>query len=201
MNEHFVCYSKIDREERPDLDNIYMDSSASDGIAGWLATKMSFWCQIKNPFMAAPIPNTQWKNLLANIATAFESHEIVAESAEAGQLIESQRDWKIWNCCGAQDLDPMNLPKVDRKSSAHNLIRNGEEWIRIPNFPDCLAIWAFVLGDYALLAKNEGTSREKFFLPFERCGMGGIYDQLEGGFRVIPFDGEWFAPHFRKRWG
>ncbi|HSF56282.1 MAG TPA: hypothetical protein VLA71_21170, partial [Algoriphagus sp.] len=58
------------------------------------------------------------------------------------------------------------------------------------------AIWNFLL-DYALLSKNSEL-KEKVFFTLKKIGMGGIYDQLRGGFARYSVDGEWFAPHFEK---
>ncbi|MFT4855589.1 MAG: hypothetical protein ACI9UV_001973 [Algoriphagus sp.] len=195
MNEHFVCI-KIDREERPDLDNIYMDAVQAMGLQGGWPLNV-FLMPNQKPFYGGTyFPNPQWKNLLANIADAFEKHEDqLAESAEGfGNSLTRSETEKYGIAAGAQELDPGELAEVIAKLSA----QFDPEWggmNRIPKFP-MPAIWAFVL-DYAILAKNQDL-QEKVFFTLRKMGMGGIYDQLRGGFARYSVDGEWFAPHFEK---
>ncbi|HAH35364.1 MAG TPA: thioredoxin domain-containing protein, partial [Algoriphagus sp.] len=82
MNEHFICI-KIDREERPDLDNIYMDAVQAMGLQGGWPLNV-FLMPNQKPFYGGTyFKNHQWKGLLANIADAFSKHEDqLAESAE-----------------------------------------------------------------------------------------------------------------------
>ena len=195
MNEHFVCI-KIDREERPDIDNIYMDAVQAMGLQGGWPLNV-FLMPNQKPFYGGTyFPNTQWKSLLANIADAFEKHEDqLAESAEGfGNSLTRSETEKYGIAAGAQELDPDELAEVIAKLSA----QFDPEWggmNRIPKFP-MPAIWAFVL-DYALLARNQDL-QEKVFFTLRKMGMGGIYDQLRGGFARYSVDGEWFAPHFEK---
>jgi hypothetical protein len=195
MNEHFICI-KIDREERPDIDNIYMDAVQAMGIQGGWPLNV-FLMPNQKPFYGGTyFPNQQWKGLLSNIADAFSKHEDqLAESAEGfGNSLNRSETEKYGIAAGAQELDPDELAEVMAKLSA----QFDPEWgglNRIPKFP-MPAIWAFAL-DYALLAKNKEL-QEKVFFTLRKIGMGGIYDQLRGGFARYSVDGEWFAPHFEK---
>jgi hypothetical protein len=195
MNEHFVCI-KIDREERPDIDNIYMDAVQAMGLQGGWPLNV-FLMPNQKPFYGGTyFPNAQWKNLLTNIADAFEKHEDqLAESAEGfGNSLNRSETEKYGIAARAQELDPDELAEVMAKLSA----QFDPEWggmNRVPKFP-MPAIWAFVL-DYALLSKNKDL-QEKVFFTLRKIGMGGIYDQLRGGFSRYSVDGEWFAPHFEK---
>src|SRR5690554_5098143 len=82
MNEHFVCI-KIDREERPDLDNIYMDAVQIMGLQGGWPLNV-FLMPNQKPFYGGTyFPNKNWKALLLNIAKAFElHHDQLMDSAE-----------------------------------------------------------------------------------------------------------------------
>lgn len=82
MNENFICI-KIDREERPDIDNIYMDAVQAMGLQGGWPLNV-FLMPNQKPFYGGTyFPNLKWKQLLANIADAFAKHEDqLAESAE-----------------------------------------------------------------------------------------------------------------------
>ena len=82
MNEHFVCI-KIDREERPDLDNIYMDAVQAMGLQGGWPLNV-FLMPNQKPFYGGTyFPNSKWKQLLGSIADAYAVHaDQLAESAE-----------------------------------------------------------------------------------------------------------------------
>ncbi len=195
MNEHFVCI-KIDREERPDIDNIYMDAVQAMGLQGGWPLNV-FLMPNQKPFYGGTyFPNEQWKNLLANIADAFEKHEDqLAESAEGfGNSLNRSETEKYGISAGRKLLEQDELAEVMAKLSA----QIDPEWggmKRIPKFP-MPAIWSFVL-DYGLATKNK-TTQEKALFTLRKIGMGGIYDHLRGGFARYSVDGEWFAPHFEK---
>ena len=195
MNEHFVCI-KIDREERPDLDNIYMDAVQAMGLHGGWPLNV-FLMPNQKPFYGGTyFPNHKWKQLLANIADAFAKHEDqLAESAEGfGRSLNRRETEKYGIAAGEVSHDPDDLVEIITKLTG----QFDPEWggmNRIPKFP-MPAIWLFLL-DYAILSKNEGL-KEKVFFTLKKIGMGGIYDHLRGGFARYSVDGEWFAPHFEK---
>ncbi|MCE7057098.1 thioredoxin domain-containing protein [Algoriphagus sp. AGSA1] len=195
MNAHFVCI-KIDREERPDIDNIYMDAVQAMGLQGGWPLNV-FLMPNQKPFYGGTyFPNQQWKGLLANIADAFEKHEDqLAESAEGfGKSLNRKETEKYGISTGEQELDPDELAEIVAKITA----QQDPEWggmKRAPKFP-MPAIWSFLL-DYGLLHRDEKIINEVLF-TLRKIGMGGIYDQLRGGFARYSVDGEWFAPHFEK---
>jgi uncharacterized protein len=195
MNEHFVCI-KIDREERPDIDNIYMDAVQAMGLQGGWPLNV-FLMPNQKPFYGGTyFPNSKWKQLLSNIADAYANHaDQLAESAEGfGRSLNRKETEKYGISAGNADLDADDLVEIVAKLSA----QFDPEWggmNRIPKFP-MPAIWDFLL-DSAILGKNPDL-QEKVFFTLRKIGMGGIYDQLRGGFARYSVDGEWFAPHFEK---
>ena len=195
MNAYFVCI-KIDREERPDLDNIYMDAVQAMGLQGGWPLNV-FLMPNQKPFYGGTyFPNSKWKQLLGSIADAFAAHEDqLAESAEGfGRSLNRKETDKYGIQAGEGELDPDELVEVITKLAA----QFDPEWggmNRIPKFP-MPAIWHFVL-DYALLSSREDLQQAVFF-TLQKMGMGGIYDHLRGGFARYSVDGEWFAPHFEK---
>ena len=195
MNEHFVCI-KIDREERPDLDNIYMDAVQAMGLQGGWPLNV-FLMPNQKPFYGGTyFPNGKWKQLLGSIADAYAAHpDQLAESAEGfGRSLNHKETDKYGIQAGEGDLDPDELVEVIAKLSS----QFDPEWggmNRVPKFP-MPAIWHFVL-DYALLASLVDLQKAVFF-TLQKMGMGGIYDHLRGGFARYSVDGEWFAPHFEK---
>lgn len=195
MNAHFICI-KIDREERPDLDNIYMESVQVMGVNGGWPLNV-FLMPDQKPFYGGTyFPNKQWKSLLTNIGDAFEKHyEQLAESAEGfGRSLNRSELEKY----GLES----NKPELSQEELAYAIKKLTDqfdpEWggmNRKPKFP-MPSIWSFVL-DYAILKKDEQLM-EKVLFTLRKIGMGGIYDHLRGGFARYSVDGEWFAPHFEK---
>ena len=195
MNAHFVCI-KIDREERPDLDNIYMDAVQAMGLQGGWPLNV-FLMPNQKPFYGGTyFPNSKWRQLLGSIADAFATHtDQLAESAEGfGRSLNRKETDKYGIQAGEGKLDGDELVEVITKLAA----QFDPEWggmNRVPKFP-MPAIWHFVL-DYALLSSREDL-RQAVFFTLQKMGMGGIYDHLRGGFARYSVDGEWFAPHFEK---
>jgi uncharacterized protein YyaL (SSP411 family) len=195
MNAHYVCI-KIDREERPDLDNIYMDAVQAMGLQGGWPLNV-FLMPNQKPFYGGTyFPNAKWKQLLGNIADAFVAHpEQLAESAEGfGRSLNRKETEKYGIQAGDPELEADELVAICAKLAA----QFDPEWggmNRVPKFP-MPAIWHFTL-DYALAASRKDL-REAVFFTLRKMGMGGIYDHLRGGFARYSVDGEWFAPHFEK---
>ncbi|MFC3415441.1 thioredoxin domain-containing protein [Algoriphagus hitonicola] len=195
MNERFVCI-KIDREERPDLDNIYMDAVQAMGLQGGWPLNV-FLMPNQKPFYGGTyFKNEQWTRLLANIADAFKKHpDQLAESAEGfGHSLNRSEIEKYGIRVSEEQANPDDLIKIISKLSP----QFDPEWgglKRIPKFP-MPSIWDFVL-DYAIIAQRKDL-KERVFFTLKKIGMGGIYDHLRGGFSRYSVDGEWFAPHFEK---
>ncbi|MBW3468447.1 thioredoxin domain-containing protein [Arthrospiribacter ruber] len=195
MNNNFVCI-KIDREERPDLDNIYMDAVQAMGLQGGWPLNV-FLMPDQKPFYGGTyFPNPQWKSLLQNIADAYtKNFDQLAESAESFALSLQASEFEKYGL----SHDVLNLSKSELSQIVGQLVSQfDEEWggmNRKPKFP-MPSIWAFVM-EVALL-QNDQILSNKVFFTLEKIGMGGIYDHLRGGFARYSVDGEWFAPHFEK---
>lgn len=195
MNAHFVCI-KIDREERPDLDNIYMDAVQSMGLQGGWPLNV-FLMPNQKPFYGGTyFPNPNWKGLLQNIAEAYATHhDELAKSAEGfGNSIKLKEREKY-----RLADDPSRLTAEDLTHMAQKIASQMDpQWggfNRSPKFP-MPAVWDFLLR-YAAL-KGDASLIEKVLFTLTKIGMGGIYDHLRGGFARYSVDSEWFAPHFEK---
>ncbi len=195
MNQHFVCI-KIDREERPDLDNIYMDALQAMGLQGGWPLNV-FTNPDQKPFYGGTyFPKKNWVQLLQGVADAFQNNrEKLEESAEGfGHSLQHSVIAKY----GLKGSESAVKPK-EMEQAAQLLISNFDpKWgglQRVPKFP-MPAIWAFLL-DYGLLKQDEPILGKVIF-TLKKMGMGGIYDAVGGGFARYSVDGEWFAPHFEK---
>jgi uncharacterized protein len=190
MNEHFVPV-KVDREERPDVDAIYMDAvQAMTGHGGWPLN--AFLTPDGVPFYAGtyfpPEPRQgmpSWRMVLEGVARAWDeqrdqiidgSERIVAHLQATAQLQAPDAE-----------LEPASLD-----AAAGGLRRNYDAenggWGGAPKFPAASAI------DF-LLRRGE---RQMALHTLRRMAGGGIYDQVGGGFARYSVDAQWIVPHFEK---
>lgn len=201
MNEKFVNI-KIDREERPDLDHIYMDAvQAIDGNGGWPLNV--FLTPGKKPFYGGtyfpPRPafnRASWKDVLKGVSDAFENRreEIEAQAENLTQHLESSNNFGIGASTGetlysAAEIDEM---VVNVLKTADNV--NGG-FGRAPKFPQTFTI-RFLLHNYYYTGNEDALKQA--CLSLDKMIDGGINDQLGGGFARYSTDETWLVPHFEK---
>ncbi len=196
MNEHFVCI-KVDREERPDVDQVYMDAIQAMGLqGGWPLN--AFLTPNKKPFYGGTyFPKQNWMQLLQSITTAFrDNRPDLEESAErfteALKVSDSQKyglgegEKIAFNTTTLQEIFQQFSKKFDTKKGGLN---------GAPKFP-LPSHWLFLLRYWA--ATKEEAALEQARRTLKEMAFGGIYDQLGGGFARYSVDADWFAPHFEK---
>ena len=190
MNEHFVCI-KLDREERPDLDAIYMEAcQAMTGHGGWPLNV--FLTPEHVPFYAGtyfPPEERQgmpsWRQVLEAVAEAWRERK--EEIRAGGERITARLQ-------GGAALQPSDDPIDERMlDEAVESLRATHDPRRgafggPPNFPPSSSI-EFLLRR----GETEMTAR-----TLRAMASGGIYDQLGGGFSRYTVDGNWLIPHFEK---
>ncbi|HST39956.1 MAG TPA: thioredoxin domain-containing protein, partial [Conexibacter sp.] len=190
MNELFVCV-KVDREERPDVDAIYMDAvQAMTGHGGWPLNAFTTPEQV--PFYAGTYfpPEARqgmpsWRQVLEAISAAWRDRraEIVEQSA---RIVERLEGGARLAPSGAM-VDPGLLDDaVDALRQSADAVNGG--FGRAPKFPQASAI-------ELLLAHGETTVALDALRAMAR---GGIHDQLGGGFSRYAVDAAWVVPHFEK---
>jgi uncharacterized protein YyaL (SSP411 family) len=196
MNEHFVCI-KIDREERPDLDNIYMDAVQHMGISGGWPLNVFLLPDLKPFYGGTYFQPQQWAQLLTQIAFAYKEHKPkLTESAE--QFATALRKPEVLK----YNLSPEHNNEVNEEvidGLYRNLsMRFDKIWGGLDRSPKFMmpSIWQWVLG-YSQ-TRDQPDAAEHLHLTLNRIGRGGIYDQIGGGFSRYSVDAEWFAPHFEK---
>lgn len=195
MNEHYINI-KVDREERPDIDQIYMDAVQAMGIQGGWPLNV-FLTPDTSPFYGGTyFPPAQWENLLGQINNAFRGHrEEIEKSANGFKDSLSRSEVVKYNLLETpgkflkEDLDKM----FSVMKPSFDLKMGGTE--RAPKFP-MPSIYAFLLRYYSLSKNEEALRHVK--LTLDKMAYGGIYDQIGGGFARYSTDMEWFAPHFEK---
>ncbi|MBW8049968.1 MAG: thioredoxin domain-containing protein [Cytophagales bacterium] len=195
MNEHFVCI-KVDREERPDVDQIYMDAVHSMGQRGGWPLNV-FLTSDALPFYGGTyFPPQNWSKVLLNIAQMYDKNR--------DKLVSSAK--QITEALNSSDIEKYNLIYSDSDYAKEELIsfysifekgydkKNGG-FKGAPKFP-MPNIYLFLLRYYQIIKLQPVLEHVKFTL--DKMALGGIYDQVGGGFARYSTDEVWFAPHFEK---
>ena len=194
MNAHFINI-KIDREERPDIDQIYMEAAQLiTGRGGWPLN--AFTLPDGRPFYAGTyFPKDSWMNLLQQIVGLYQD-DIQKLEDQAAALTEgiNKHDFEVRT----------NGDNIEFKKDKYNsLYRSYEKIIdfklggfnRAPKFPLPVS-WEFLL-QYNHLNK-EPDALKAVNKTLTEMAKGGIYDQVGGGFARYSVDEFWKAPHFEK---
>jgi len=197
MNEHFVNV-KVDREERPDVDAIYMQAVQSmTGHGGWPMTV--FLTPEGVPFYGGTYfpPEDRhglpgFPRVLRAVAEVYRERRAEAE-AVGRQLLDHLRQAEHVGA-GADLLTRDLLDAAFRGLRAEFDPRHGGLG-RAPKFPQPM-VWDFVLRYWRRTGNPEALEMVKHTLT--RLARGGIYDQLGGGFHRYAVDAGWLVPHFEK---
>jgi len=195
MNDHFVCI-KVDREERPDIDQVYMDAVQAMGQPGGWPLNVFLTADQKPFYGGTYFPPQGWARLLQNVAKAYdEQREKVEKSAD--QLTEA---------LATSELEKMGLQNAGKTFEKETLEKGYELLAKkfdkqqgglkgAPKFP-MPANWLLLMR-YQQLTKNQ-EARQQLETTLDALARGGIYDQIGGGFARYSTDDEWLAPHFEK---
>ncbi len=204
MNEYFINI-KIDREERPDLDHIYMDAVQSiTGSGGWPLNV--FLTPETKPFYGGtyfpPVRaynRASWKEILEGIHKAYQEkkQEILSQ---AENLTEHLQTANSFGNSGSQKFENgFNITSEQLETITQNLLQTADTtwggFGRAPKFPQTFSI-QFLLRQYHF-TKNEAALKQAL-LSIDKMIDGGIHDHLGGGFSRYSTDNEWLAPHFEK---
>lgn len=195
MNRYFVCI-KVDREERPDVDAVYMDAIHAMGQRGGWPLNALLTPDTKPFYALTYLPKESWVQLLQNVAQVFQT--------KREELEQSAESYK--RAIGASEAEKYGFVPVEATYSREELeamfqgiiddvdhTRGGTN--RAPKFP-MPSIWQFLL-HYYQITKDEKALRA-IKITLNEMAKGGIYDQIGGGFARYSVDADWFAPHFEK---
>ncbi|WP_338182523.1 thioredoxin domain-containing protein [Jatrophihabitans sp.] len=192
MNQHFVNV-KVDREERPDVDAVYMQATtALTGQGGWPMT-----CLLTpdgKPFFAGTFfPRAQFVELLNNVAGLWQTRR--EEVIGAGQ--------RVVDALSATDghiPSGGSAPVAAELDAAAAALTKGFDAVnggfgRAPKFPPSMVL-EFLLRHYE--RTGDAQSLAMAGKTFDAMARGGMYDQLAGGFARYSVDAQWVVPHFEK---
>lgn len=195
MNEHFVCI-KVDREERPDVDAVYMDALQAMGTRGGWPLNVFLLPDSKPFYGVTYLPPQNWVQLLKSVNNAFVNHyDELANSAEGFVENMVQPETSKYNLTGSDsgytidDLDQM----YEKLSQNFDIKKGGMD--RAPKFP-MPSIYKFLLRYFDITQNPAALAQIE--LSLNRIALGGIYDHVVGGWARYSVDDEWFIPHFEK---
>jgi uncharacterized protein YyaL (SSP411 family) len=199
MNEHFVCI-KVDREEHPDVDHMYMDAvQAIGGSGGWPLNV--FATPDRAPFYGGtyfpPRPaysRPSWMQLLQRMNELWhgQQDEIFMQAEQMVLHLQQASARTFKTVEGIPDMDTC-------RQIADNILKQADKekggFGNAPKFPGTMAI-SFLLEHYHF-TKNEAAWKQAL-RSLDAMIEGGIYDQLGGGFARYATDRNWLIPHFEK---
>lgn len=205
MNANFINI-KVDREERPDVDAIYMEAcQILTGGGGWPLN--CFLTPDSKPFYAGtyfpPEPaynRPSWMQLLAYLADVWANKRSQAQDQAEKLMRNIQRNDGVFLQTITMDTDQEQTPALPDPAAIFNRIRGQFDLSEggfggAPKFPSSMAIQWLLQYDY--LASSPDARQHALF-SLEKMAQGGIYDQIGGGFARYATDREWLVPHFEK---
>lgn len=193
MNENFVCI-KVDREERPDIDQIYMNAvTLMTQSGGWPLN--CFALPDGQPFFGGTyFPKKQWVGILDKVQSEWTANE------------NSVREYAARLTEGVQTSELIPLNTEPPNFTADQIANSVKGWKRsfdnvdggpnkAPKFP--------LPNNYVFLLRqayiqNDESLKKHVLLTLDKMAYGGIYDQLGGGFARYSVDAYWKVPHFEK---
>lgn len=217
MNENFINI-KIDREERPDLDHIYMEAcQLISGSGGWPLN--CFLLPDGRPFFAGtyypPRPaynRPSWGQVLQNIAQAFRRQpDVVEDQAKRLMNLIEKSDTELLKNQLNNQFSAENRTTENEEKKLVNIAekillgsdRKQGGFGRAPKFPHAMTIQFLLAFYHSFKDKKEydalrNDALQQACLALDKMIFGGIYDQLGGGFSRYSVDNEWLVPHFEK---
>jgi uncharacterized protein len=194
MNETMVCI-KVDREERPDIDSIYMEAVQAMGINGGWPLNV-FLTPAQKPFYGGTyFPPDQWMNVIQGVHKGFTERrsDVDASANELANLLSRQDTSHLKKVYDFTEL------KSDIDSMFSKLAQGfDKKWGGLDKAPKFImpSVWLWLLRYHYITNNEEALSHLQITL--KKIAWGGIYDQIGGGFARYSVDGYWFVPHFEK---
>jgi uncharacterized protein YyaL (SSP411 family) len=193
MNQHFVCI-KVDREERPDIDQIYMLAiQLMTGSGGWPLNCICLPDQ-RPVYGGTYFRKDEWINVLRSVAGMWQDDPAKAMQY-ADRLTEGiMNSETAFAAVQISEYDRAHLTEVIEPWKRYFDMAQGG-YNRSPKFP-LPNNWQFMLR-YSHLMEDDATQVAALF-TLEKMAQGGIYDHVGGGFARYSVDERWHVPHFEK---
>ncbi|MBW3576351.1 MAG: thioredoxin domain-containing protein [Actinobacteria bacterium] len=202
LNEHFVAV-KVDREERPDVDAVYMEAvTALTGHGGWPMSV--FLTPDGRPFFGGTYwPKEDRTGMPGFVRVLRSVHEAWRDrrdelAATAGRIAEALAERAAGPAAGAADptvadrAAPVALRAWDRTLGGFG---------QAPKFPQAMTL-EWLVERHVRLRRDGGETADRWLEPvahsLDAMARGGIHDHVGGGFHRYSTDGRWLVPHFEK---
>jgi hypothetical protein len=196
MNDYFICI-KVDREERPDIDQVYMLAvQLMTGRGGWPLNCFAL-PDTRPVYGGTYFPKQQWINVLFNLADTYNNDKDKVLDY-ANQLTEGVRQAELIKIKNNEDDFAIDVLHQSYKNWRERFDYNEGGPDKAPKFPlpnnyEFLLHYAQSLS----LSEKEETGSH-IHLTLMKMAFGGIYDQIGGGFSRYSVDHLWKVPHFEK---
>jgi hypothetical protein len=203
MNEGFVCV-KVDREERPDVDEIYMAATQLIARAGGWPNSVFLTPDLKPFFAGTYFPPADGRGLpgfprvLQGLREAwlFQRPQLVQQAEAVAQALQQQLA-AVGGAAGSRSGAGGPFPGADLADAVQRGLasRFDPEWggfSPAPKFPSPSSLL------FLLERAADGEAREMLVTTLDRMARGGLMDQLAGGFHRYSTDEAWLVPHFEK---
>ena len=200
LNEFFVSI-KVDREERPDVDHIYMTAlQAMTEQGGWPLNM--FLTPNAEPFYGGTFfPKTDsagmpsFQKILKTIARTWENDasNIISQSKHLTQHLKSELNRVIATQSVPKDFLSSTIAKLDTHAD-----REHGGFYGAPKFPHAFYLDLYVEGLRSDAVSDKQAITDSLVFSLRKMAEGGIYDHLAGGFHRYSTDSEWLVPHFEK---
>jgi len=193
MNDHFLPV-KVDREERPDVDDIYMTAcNLVSGRGGWPLN--AFAMPDGRPVWAGTyFPKDNWIDLLKQFINLKKNNPTKLEDS-ADRLTSGVKSVGLMELVSIPEIFPSEnlaeaMSKMNFQIDSKKGGRQGAPKFPMPNNYELLLKYSHLTGD--------ASSFESTLLTLDNMANGGIYDHVGGGFARYSVDADWKAPHFEK---
>ncbi|MEM6795573.1 MAG: thioredoxin domain-containing protein, partial [Acidobacteriota bacterium] len=199
MNEHFINV-KVDREERPDLDEIYMAATQLFTQQGGWPNSVFLTPELRPFFAGTYFPladrhgRPSFRTVLLSMHNAWTTRreDVMTQAAEMakamGQMLEERGTPREEPALSEEVVEAAKAGLVERFDAAWGGFGNA------PKFPSPANLHLLL----DLAEDGDEEAAEMVTVTLDRMGRGGVYDQLAGGFHRYATDREWKVPHFEK---
>jgi len=191
MNNHVISV-KLDREQRPDVDDIYMTATRilNRGRGGWPMSVFLEPNELKPFFAGTYFRRSQFEQIVNQIGTQWQRNRqpLLQRADQVSRAVQ-------------RNMSEQSLPKqidastvqrgIDQLLGAHDSQRGG--FGGAPKFPQPARLELLLGAGF-----DDPAAREALLLTLDRMAMGGMYDQVGGGFHRYSTDASWLVPHFEK---
>jgi uncharacterized protein YyaL (SSP411 family) len=193
MNEHFVCI-KVDREERPDVDKVYLTAvQLLTDKGGWPLNCIAL-PDGRPIYGGTYFPKERWLDMLHQVydfitlhpAKAQEQANFLTEGVQSNEMIYKNADNSIFLLDDLEDIFSIWKNNIDYQNGGYG---------NAPKFPMPVSLQFLLQLNYLTKQKD---ALKAVTVTLNKMAEGGIYDQIGGGFSRYSTDDYWKVPHFEK---